>query len=127
MGQPVGTAFPARAAFFSLAAPGRHRYHPLTQGRGRSSGVEHNLAKVGVVSSNLIARSKKVMKHRTQRGPVLLFLGLRCARQIGRNQLIQRLYNLRAFEIVQRICVGRAEPPSIIVEVEPRCRGKLRI
>ena len=25
---------------------------------GRSSGVEHNLAKVGVVSSNLIARSK---------------------------------------------------------------------
>ena len=25
--------------------------------RGRSSGVEHNLAKVGVVSSNLIARS----------------------------------------------------------------------
>src|SRR3546814_7649203 len=26
--------------------------------RGRSSGAEHNLAKVGVVSSNLIARSK---------------------------------------------------------------------
>ena len=26
---------------------------------GRSSGVEHNLAKVGVVSSNLIARSIK--------------------------------------------------------------------
>ena len=25
---------------------------------GRSSGVEHNLAKVGVVSSNLIARSR---------------------------------------------------------------------
>jgi hypothetical protein len=31
------------------------RRHP---GCGRSSGVEHNLAKVGVVSSNLIARSK---------------------------------------------------------------------
>src|SRR5262245_54727483 len=28
-----------------------------TPGCGRSSGVEHNLAKVGVVSSNLIARS----------------------------------------------------------------------
>jgi hypothetical protein len=27
-------------------------------GRGRSSGVEHNLAKVGVVGSNPIARSK---------------------------------------------------------------------
>ena len=31
--------------------------HP-TQGRGRSSGVERYLAKVNVVSSNLIARSK---------------------------------------------------------------------
>ena len=30
----------------------------LPTGCGRSSGVEHNLAKVGVVSSNLIARSK---------------------------------------------------------------------
>ena len=30
---------------------------PPTPGCGRSSGVEHNLAKVGVVSSNLIARS----------------------------------------------------------------------
>jgi hypothetical protein len=34
-----------------LAAAWRHTE------RGRSSGVEHNLAKVGVVSSNLIARS----------------------------------------------------------------------
>ena len=32
--------------------------HAPYMGRGRSSGVEHNLAKVGVVSSNLIARSK---------------------------------------------------------------------
>ncbi len=30
----------------------------LTQGSGRSSGVEHNLAKVRVESSNLFARSK---------------------------------------------------------------------
>ena len=29
--------------------------------RGRSSGVEHNLAKVGVVSSNLIARSIDIL------------------------------------------------------------------
>ena len=29
----------------------------LSRSSGRSSGVEHNLAKVGVVSSNLIARS----------------------------------------------------------------------
>ena len=35
----------------------RGRRLGLTE-RGRSSGVEHNLAKVGVVSSNLIARSK---------------------------------------------------------------------
>jgi hypothetical protein len=37
-------------------------YYPASQQRctpsGRSSGVEHNLAKVRVVSSNLIARSK---------------------------------------------------------------------
>ena len=35
---------------------GRFWPYPNT-GCGRSSGVEHNLAKVGVVSSNLIARS----------------------------------------------------------------------
>ncbi len=32
--------------------------------RGRSSGVEHNLAKVGVVSSNLIARSRFSYRNR---------------------------------------------------------------
>ena len=42
---------------FSLAARGQTEYIAPTQGRGRSSGVEHNLAKVRVVSSNLIARS----------------------------------------------------------------------
>src|SRR5690554_3767069 len=47
----------------ALATPGRKGYSPSAPsgGRltrcGRSSGVEHNLAKVGVVSSNLIARS----------------------------------------------------------------------
>ena len=34
------------------------RYIPLTQGSGRSSGVEHNLAKVRVGRSNRLARSK---------------------------------------------------------------------
>ena len=38
-------------------------------GRGRSSGVEHNLAKVRVVSSNLIARSIKPQEN--------LYLGTR--------------------------------------------------
>ena len=43
---------------FTLEAPVRFPYVHLTQnGCGRSSGVEHNLAKVRVVSSNLIARS----------------------------------------------------------------------
>ena len=32
-------------------------HNGITLGRGRSSGVERNLAKVEVVSSNLIARS----------------------------------------------------------------------
>ena len=44
---------------FPLASPARSLYLRLTQGCGRSSGVEHNLAKVRVVSSNLIARSNK--------------------------------------------------------------------
>ena len=36
--------------------------HRGTQGCGRSSGVERYLAKVNVVSSNLIARSKDLIK-----------------------------------------------------------------
>ena len=43
---------------FSLAADESYLYTASTQGRGRSSGVERYLAKVNVVSSNLIARSK---------------------------------------------------------------------
>ena len=40
------------------------RLHPrILNGCGRSSGVEHNLAKVRVVSSNLIARSKKITEN----------------------------------------------------------------
>ena len=52
-------------AFFPLHPPTLSHKSPLTEdgnvegnGCGRSSGVEHNLAKVRVVSSNLIARSK---------------------------------------------------------------------
>ena len=44
-------------AIFPLAALRHYGYLRLTHGRGRSSGVEHYLAKVRVVSSNLIARS----------------------------------------------------------------------
>ena len=42
---------------FPLAARRRKSYLPLTQGCGRSSGVEHNLAKVRVGRSNRLARS----------------------------------------------------------------------
>ena len=44
-------------AFFLLQATRASLRSPPTE-CGRSSGVEHNLAKVRVVSSNLIARSK---------------------------------------------------------------------
>ena len=43
--------------FFPLAAEGWYGYLRLTQGCGRSSGVEHNLAKVRVGRSNRLARS----------------------------------------------------------------------
>ncbi len=45
------------APIFPLRPPARLPISRLTQGCGRSSGVEHYLAKVRVVSSNLIARS----------------------------------------------------------------------
>ena len=48
--------FLRRDAFSLLHRPGEVYKSPFTE-RGRSSGVEHNLAKVRVVSSNLIARS----------------------------------------------------------------------
>ncbi len=42
-----------------LAFPGPQGYEPrLPAERGRSSGVEHNLAKVGVEGSNPFARSR---------------------------------------------------------------------
>ncbi len=41
----------------AIRAINRPRAGHAARERGRSSGVEHNLAKVGVVSSNLIARS----------------------------------------------------------------------
>ena len=43
---------------FPLAQITNCFYNHTTQGCGRSSGVERYLAKVNVVSSNLIARSK---------------------------------------------------------------------
>jgi hypothetical protein len=46
---------------FPLQVAGLFNKSPLTETEcGRSSGVEHNLAKVRVVSSNLIARSSLV-------------------------------------------------------------------
>ncbi len=41
-----------------LHSPDARIIDPLSQERGRSSGVEHNLAKVGVEGSNPFARSK---------------------------------------------------------------------
>src|SRR5690625_4649325 len=57
----------------ALASPGGNRYSPSAPSDGcltrcgRSSGVEHNLAKVGVVSSNLIARSIICTMHEGRR------------------------------------------------------------
>jgi hypothetical protein len=57
-----------RFALFGIACM-RHRQYPTVPmavlvilGCGCSSGVEHNLAKVGVVGSNPIARSNKFNK-----------------------------------------------------------------
>ena len=54
---PARQRFSPRPAIFLLQPPGRVYKSPSPKGCGRSSGVEHNLAKVRVVSSNLIARS----------------------------------------------------------------------
>lgn len=59
----AATWFPSQGKNFSnrvdfpLAEGGRCLYFRLTQGSGRSSGVEHNLAKVRVGRSNRLARS----------------------------------------------------------------------
>lgn len=47
-----------RIGVLPLAADRRSMYLHSTQGCGRSSGVEHNLAKVRVGRSNRLARSK---------------------------------------------------------------------
>jgi hypothetical protein len=54
-----------------------HKNRPHGAG-GRSSGVEHNLAKVGVVGSNPIARSKffydiRALKNGRREAAVLVF------------------------------------------------------
>ena len=54
---PAQRRFSPRLAIFLLQPSGRVYKSPSPKGCGRSSGVEHNLAKVRVVSSNLIARS----------------------------------------------------------------------
>ena len=46
-----------RALCHKPALDFRRPKHPVVEERGRSSVVEHNLAKVGVESSNLFARS----------------------------------------------------------------------
>ncbi len=55
--------FPANAitieSFLLLQSVATESIPRLTQGSGRSSGVEHNLAKVRVGRSNRLARSKK--------------------------------------------------------------------
>ena len=60
--KPRGDFFKKSAPLLLHVSPRRFK-HQLTQGRGRSSGVEHNLAKVRVVSSNLIARSNQKSSH----------------------------------------------------------------
>ena len=46
-------------SFFLLKVSALRFKYRLTQGSGRSSGVEHNLAKVRVGRSNRLARSNK--------------------------------------------------------------------
>ena len=55
----LALAKPCQSAYSHRSAGlGSHTH----SGRGRSSGVEHNLAKVGVESSNLFARSRENRK-----------------------------------------------------------------
>ena len=58
-------------AALALAVRFRHKQNDTSDHRfwmrGRSSGVEHNLAKVGVVSSNLIARSILILSDKDTR------------------------------------------------------------
>ena len=56
----AGKFFSNRQAFSSCSPRRLFISDASPNGRGRSSGVEHYLAKVRVVSSNLIARSNRV-------------------------------------------------------------------
>ena len=58
-----------RGVHFSLAAGLETEYSANTNGCGRSSGVEHNLAKVRVESSNIFARSNITGPHGDMTGP----------------------------------------------------------
>ncbi len=53
--------------FSSCGGSGEFVHPPHVKRGGRSSGVEHNLAKVRVVSSNLIARSNQKSRSITLR------------------------------------------------------------
>jgi hypothetical protein len=55
--EPVAAQILPDACEFPLAGRQKTHYIALTQGCGRSSGVEHNLAKVRVGRSNRLARS----------------------------------------------------------------------
>ena len=70
----------ASATIFLLQVAGEDTKSRRTQGRGRSSGVEHNLAKVRVVSSNLIARS---IQKGTGNGALLCFPAIRSVRTLS--------------------------------------------
>ncbi len=54
--------------------------------RGRSSGVEHNLAKVGVVSSNLIARSTSVEQYSNWNFKFSSMTGLFCVKALDKKR-----------------------------------------
>ena len=79
---------------------------PSPNGRGRSSGVEHYLAKVRVVSSNLIARSNKTRQ--LSASQVLSFLY--CSRVLSRRDTIAAKRSLPLSDQTRRS--GIHWPPS---------------
>ncbi len=60
-------------AFLLLRLTATLSKYPLRNGCGRSSGVEHNLAKVRVESSNLFARSSFETKGRSEMSGLVCF------------------------------------------------------
>ena len=73
---------PLQAEFSACSPPAEFINQALPNGRGRSSGVEHYLAKVRVVSSNLIARSR-IYQYRCPTGPITVVRS-RAAGHLGR-------------------------------------------